>query len=182
MKHGWFILLVAAGLAFPPLVNSAEKNSKDRKGRNAQDVALMMEAGPASDDFQCLELLGFPTDTSIQIHLIPRRAMKLMVEYGAGLLDQQTKPESVRAGESKIIELTGLKPDTEYFYRIKGDTHRFHTARPKGATFWPRWRGFWPGYPTVRFSLPVTPTTCRSGTAASTPTTGNCRRDAPCRW
>ncbi len=135
MKHGWFILLLAIGLAFPALVNSAEKNSKGRKGRNAQEVALMMEAGPASKDFQCLELLGFPTDTSIQIHLIPRIDMKLSVQYGAGKLDQSTPTVKISAGESHIFRLENLKPDTEYSYRVKGDTHRFHTARPKGATF-----------------------------------------------
>lgn len=95
----------------------------------------MMESGPASDDFQCLELLAFPTDTSVQIHFIPRRTMTLSVQYGAGRLNQQTKPETVRAGEPKIIELTGLKPDTDYMYQMEDRVHRFHTARPAGESF-----------------------------------------------
>jgi hypothetical protein len=109
--------------------------SKGRKNQGSKEVPLIMEAGPASEHFQCLELLGFPTDTSIQIHLIPRQDMKLSVEYGAGKLDERTPPVKVRAGEAHIFQLEHLKPDTEYICRIDGGTHCFHTARPPGAAF-----------------------------------------------
>jgi len=82
-----------------------------------------------------LELLGFPTDTSIQIHLIPRQDMTLSVQYGAGQLVQRTPPVTVHAGESHIFRLENLEPDTEYEYRIEGDVHCFHTARPAGESF-----------------------------------------------
>ena len=113
----------------------AEKNSKDQKKQTSKDIPLMMDAVSASDDFQCMELLAFPTDTSVQIHLIPRRDMELSVQYGAGTLDQQTPPVTVRGGEPHIFRIENLKPDTEYVYRIEGETHRFHTARPAGSTF-----------------------------------------------
>jgi hypothetical protein len=128
-------LFLAALTLLPAIGTPGEKGTNDWKGRMAQEIPLMMEALPASDDFQCLELLAFPTDTSVQIHLIPRRDMELEVQYGAGKLDQKTKPETVRAGESKIIKLSGLKPDTEYIYQIEDRVHRFHTARPAGGTF-----------------------------------------------
>jgi len=111
------------------------KSSGDRKNQTAQDVPLMMEAGPASADFECTELLAFPTETSIEIHLIPRRDMELSVRYGEGRLDQSTAPVSVRAGEPRVFRLENLKPDTEYMYRIEGEVHRFHTARPAGRSF-----------------------------------------------
>jgi hypothetical protein len=95
----------------------------------------MMAAGPASKDFQCLELLGFPTDTSIQIHLIPLRDMALSVQYGEKKPDQSTRTVKVRAGATHIFRLGNLKPDTEYLYQIQGEVHRFHTARPAGETF-----------------------------------------------
>jgi len=135
MKQIGRLGILAAVLIFPMAGTSAEKVSKDRKNHNAKDVLLMMEAGPASEDFQCLELLAFPTDDSVQIHLIPRRDMKLSVQYGEGRLDEQTPSVEVRDGESHIFRLENLKPDTEYIYRIEGDTHRFHTARPAGETF-----------------------------------------------
>ena len=113
----------------------ADKNSNARKNQAVQDIPLMMEATPASGGFQCTELLAFPTDTSIQIHLIPRRDMELTVRYGEGRLDQSTSPVSVRAGEPHIFRIENLKPDTEYIYRIEGEVHRFHTARPAGKSF-----------------------------------------------
>jgi hypothetical protein len=113
----------------------AEKNSNARKTPAVQDIPLMMEAVPASDEFQCTELLAFPTDTAIQIHLIPRRDMELSVQYGAGTLDQSTPPVTVRAGEPHIFRLENLKPDTDYVYRIEGEVHRFHTACPAGKPF-----------------------------------------------
>jgi hypothetical protein len=130
------ILLTVLSAAILPLaVSAADESSKGRKNQTGQEIPLMMEAGPVSGDFQCTELLAFPTDTAVQIHLIPRRDMELSVEYGAGELDQSTPPVTVRGGEPHIFRIEDLKPDTEYFYRIEGETHRVHTARPPGSTF-----------------------------------------------
>jgi hypothetical protein len=129
------LLTILSVVIFPIMGRSADAISKDRKNQTAPEIPLMMNAGPASEDFQCLELLAFPTDTSVQIHLIPRRDMELTVRYGEGGLDQSTSPVTVRAGESHIFRIENLKPDTEYVYRIEGEEHRFHTARPAGRSF-----------------------------------------------
>lgn len=102
----------------------------------------MMAAGPASEDFQCSELLAFPTDSSVQIHLIPQHDMTLAIRYGTqkDQLDQSTPSEPLRGGEPHIVRLENLKPDAEYFYRLEWNgtedaVRRFHTARPAGESF-----------------------------------------------
>ncbi len=130
------ILLTVLSVAILPLAGSAaDESSKSRKTPAAQEIPLMMEAGPAAEDFECTELLAFPTDTSVQIHLIPRHDMELSVRYGAGELNQSTLPVTVRAGEPHIFRIENLKPDTEYVYRIEGEVRRFHTARALGRSF-----------------------------------------------
>lgn len=142
MKRAGLFGIILAVAVFPMVGNSAEKVSKDRKSRSGKDIPLMMEAGPASEDFRCSELLAFPTESSIQIHLVPQHDMTLLLRYGAEetRLDQSTPPEALRGGEPHIVWLENLKPDTEYFYRVERDgkespVRRFHTARPPGATF-----------------------------------------------
>ncbi len=115
---------------------------KKQNQNTAKNIPLMMEAGPASEDFQCSELLAFPTDTAIQIHLIPRQDMTMLVRYGTdeNRLDQQTDPQNIPAGKPYIIRLENLKPDADCFYRMEwngteGPVHRFRTARPEGETF-----------------------------------------------
>ena len=127
------VVLLIAGIPLTGI--PAEKNSNARKNQTVQDIPLMMEVAPASDYFQCTELLAFPTDTAIQIHLIPRRDMELSVQYGEGKLDQSTPTVTARAGEPHIFQIENLKSDTEYVYQIEGEVHRFHTARPAGKSF-----------------------------------------------
>jgi hypothetical protein len=129
------LLTVLSVVIFPIMGRSADEISKDRKNQTVPEIPLMMEAVPVSEDFQCTELLAFPADTSVQIHLIPRRDMELSVQYGEGKLDQRTSPVMVHGGESHIFRLENLQPDTEYVYRIEGAIHRFHTARPAGESF-----------------------------------------------
>jgi hypothetical protein len=136
------LLALLAAAVFPMTGKTAEDSSNPRKLRGSKDIPLMMETGPVSEAFRCSELLAFPTDSSIQVHLIPRHDMTLSVRYGAeeSRLDQSTPPEALRGGESHIVRLENLKPDTEYFYRIERDgkenaVRHFHTARPAGATF-----------------------------------------------
>ena len=129
------LLTLLTVVLLPVAGRPADDFAKGRKNQPVQDIPLMMEAGPVSEDFQCTELLAFPTDTSVQIHLIPRRDMELTVRYGEGRLDQSFLPVTIRAGEPHIFRIENLKPDTEYIYQIEGDMHRFHTARSAGAVF-----------------------------------------------
>lgn len=129
------LLTILTVVLLPVAGRPADDFAKGRKNQSVQDIPLMMEAGPVSEDFQCTELLAFPTDTSVQIHLIPRRDMELSVQYGSGDLDQQTPPVTVRGGEPHIFRIENLKPDTEYIYQIEDRVHRFHTARLAGESF-----------------------------------------------
>ena len=142
MRCSGLIGILLAAAIFPLDGTSAEKSSKEKKDRAVKDIPLMMEAGPVSEDFRCSELLAFPTDTSVQIHLIPQHDMELTVRYGTqdDRPDQQTDSQNIRAGESHIVRLENLKPDSPYFYRLEwngteGPVRRFHTARPAGETF-----------------------------------------------
>jgi len=136
------LLAILSVLILPIIGRSADDISKGRKIRAAQEIPLMMAANPASEDFRCSELLAFPTENSIQIHLIPQHDMMLSVRYGTeeARLDQSTPPEALRGGGSHIVRLGNLKADTEYFYRLEWDgkekaVRRFHTARPAGSAF-----------------------------------------------
>ena len=142
MKRAGLLGIILAVAIFPMTGKAADDSSKPRKSRSSREIPLMMEAGPASEDFRCSELLAFPTESSIQIHLIPKHDMALSVHYGTEevRLDQSTPPETLRGGESHIVRLENLKPDTEYFYRLEwsgkeGAVRHFHTARPAGASF-----------------------------------------------
>lgn len=99
-------------------------------------------------------LLGRPTDKSIAISVLadsPGDAAK--IEFGTALtenlqsilLPQMSGIVSTATGAPLEIELTGLLPDTQYFYRLhyipKGQAeqregiHSFHTQRAKGHSF-----------------------------------------------
>jgi len=101
------------------------------------------------------EFLGMPTDSSVTLNVVASADQYAYVEYGtaSGSYTASTpvtlfsingsKPEFYNPIE---ITITGLQPDTGYFYRLRHrDTtsatyksrgeRRFHTARPRGTPF-----------------------------------------------
>ncbi len=91
-------------------------------------------------------VLGSPTDTAIKINILANADMEAFVEYGISLLDQRSVTLRSSSGEPIVIELTGLRSDTSYTYRVQtkhadetafsnGDDHTFHTQRATGSTF-----------------------------------------------
>jgi phosphodiesterase/alkaline phosphatase D-like protein len=98
--------------------------------------------------FTAEELLSRPTDTSININVIPDSAIELYYEYkvSGGTTYSSTPIVSAAADEPCNVVISGLSPDTKYDYRINyhlpGETdwvtrseHSFHTQRPPGKPF-----------------------------------------------
>jgi hypothetical protein len=101
------------------------------------------------------ELLGRPTDRSVTVNVVASAAIQAYFEYGtqAGGPYTQTSPASgaanpisAAANVPLVVPLTGLQPDTPYFYRmvyrqtgtstwITRSEYSFHTQRPAGSTF-----------------------------------------------
>lgn len=94
------------------------------------------------------ELLGRPTDVSIDIQLFFDGDCEARVAYGtvSGSLSQRTSWQLFPDGTPAEFRLSGLTPDTRYFYSVEfrspGSTtvnlrpeYSFHTARPFGGAF-----------------------------------------------
>ena len=101
------------------------------------------------------ELLGRPTDSSVTVNVVASAAIQAYFEYGtqAGGPYTQTSPASgaanpvsAAANVPLVIVLSGLSPDTQYFYRmvyrqtgtsswVTRDEHSFHTQRLPGSSF-----------------------------------------------
>lgn len=101
------------------------------------------------------EFLTLPKTDGVTVNLIASANQEVFVEYGTapGQYTLATTPTTFNIDNAKPefknpirIPITGLQPDTEYYYRVR---HRhvgapfynargersFHTARPRGTTF-----------------------------------------------
>jgi Calcineurin-like phosphoesterase len=98
--------------------------------------------------FSAQELLGRPTDTSITISAEAVKPLEIYYEYGTkpGVYSGKTAPVMFAAGEPKHVLVDQLKPNTQYYYRMRyresgtetfraRPEHFFHTQRPPGSTF-----------------------------------------------
>lgn len=93
------------------------------------------------------ELLGKPTDTSITINIVPDETINYYYEYGTepGMYTSQTTFTHATGGQPNEMEITGLIPNTQYYYRMRyqvpggsweeRNEHSFWTQRAKGSTF-----------------------------------------------
>jgi hypothetical protein len=95
-----------------------------------------------SADFVAAEILGQPTDTSVTVNVVPSRTMEAFYEYGTvpGSYTAQTAPQTAVANKPLETILSGLKPNTRYYYRLRygnaaGQERSFHTQRPVGTPF-----------------------------------------------
>jgi len=126
-------------------------------------VFLLSQFGGASMSVQAAtsvsftggELLGKPTDTSITINIVPAMAIEYYYVYDIdpgtvpGDYAYRTASKSISGGTPDEVVITGLTPDTLYYYRmvydgdgevddgdyIVRDEHTFHTQRAEGAPF-----------------------------------------------
>jgi hypothetical protein len=117
--------------------NAGNKNSQKQKGKNPSEAATSK-----NPDFIASEILGRPTGTSITINVVPAVAMEITYDYGtiSGTYTAHTAPQNASAGVPLETLLSGLQPDTKYYYRIHydektGQEHTFMTQRAPGSSF-----------------------------------------------
>lgn len=98
--------------------------------------------GSADPDFIATEITGRPTDNSICINVVPAINMSVFYEYGisSGSYSAKTPVQEGAAGQPLETTISGLKPDTRYYYRInyankQGTERTFMTQRSPGKTF-----------------------------------------------
>ena len=81
-------------------------------------------------------ILGRPTNNSSTLSLLSAADQTLSLTYGVGTETRQTEPIALQANTPREIALTGLTPDSDYFYSVNaGEKHTFHTARALDSTF-----------------------------------------------
>lgn len=107
-----------------------------------------VQAGAAA--FLGEELLGKPTGTSIAVNIVPGETIEYHYQYGTspGSLTSRTADVTAAGGEAHESAMTGLKPDTRYYYRMRyrragngqkdwvtRPEYSFQTQRAAGSTF-----------------------------------------------
>src|SRR5512146_2263282 len=82
--------------------------------------------------FTAEELLGKPTDTSVTINIVPASTIEYHYQYGtaSGSYSGQTTNVTTTGGQPGEVTITGLAPNTQYYYRMQ-----YH-APGDGPTDW----------------------------------------------
>ncbi len=87
-------------------------------------------------------ILGRPTADSVTVSVLCHEDTEARLAYGTrrGTLTAQTPTRLFKRGEPREIPLTGLQPNTLYFYQLRSTRTNsaecvFHTARPPGTPF-----------------------------------------------
>ncbi len=123
----------------------------------AAGVVMVCGSGPAAQQrgrrggapaMGLTVLLGRPTDRSITVSVLAPTALDAFVEYGTAPAQYSEKTPTAHgaAGVPFEIDLTALKPNTRYYYRLRqqrpgqtsfetGAPQTFMTARAAGSTF-----------------------------------------------
>jgi hypothetical protein len=100
--------------------------------------------------FTAGELLGKPEDTTITINIVPAATIEYHYQYAiiSGGPYTDTPDYSATAGQPSEVTITGLTPNTRYFYRMQyhapgdgptdwvtRDEHSFWTQRAGGSSY-----------------------------------------------
>ena len=106
--------------------------------------------GASAITFAGEELLGKPTDTSITVNIVPASTIEYHYQYGTSpeSYTMETPNYTAAGGQPHEIVISGLAPDTQYYYRMQyhapGDVmsdwvnrteYSFWTQRAEGSTF-----------------------------------------------
>jgi hypothetical protein len=149
------LLILSSGCLSDQSNPSPESKSGPEYGNGNYSITpeeRVVPAGNGSQDvtthFTATELLTRPTDQSVTISLIPSENLEISIEYGTspGLYSCQIPTIKAAAGLPVNSKITGLTPDTLYYYRtcittsdssgsVCSPEHTFHTQRSSGNTF-----------------------------------------------
>lgn len=105
-------------------------------------------AGLDTSLFVSEQVLSRPTATSVTVSIVPKKVMQIYFEYGTApsVYSYQTVTRSSVPDTPLRYEISGLTPNSRWFYRIRykesGNTQflsgpecTFHTQRAKGSSF-----------------------------------------------
>jgi hypothetical protein len=115
-------------------------------------VCLFSASGALhAQNFTGPELLARPTNTSVTVHVVVDTALQVRVRYGttSGTWTSYTTPISSTANEPVNVVISGLSPNTQYYYQLGYSTdggstwtyrsrnpeRSFYTQRAQGSTF-----------------------------------------------
>jgi len=136
------ILTAITGDAFSKNNNKLRHKAKKPANTNNNSSSLMMGQMPQG------VILGRPTDHSITVNVYAQQDMEFFIEYGDNNSQYNSKTgiKNLSANNTQNVVIDGLKPNTEYYYRIlskKSDQsdfaateqYSFHTQRSAGSSF-----------------------------------------------
>lgn len=133
-----------------PSGTSAERPARGRAGGAGRgEVRMPTPAFRTDVPARDLEvILGRPTSNSVTLSMLAFRPCEGRLAFGRepGTLTQQTPRQILTAGEPVELELSGLTPNTRYYYQLTARspdngsfetnlTGSFQTARPPGSAF-----------------------------------------------
>ena len=108
-------------------------------------TAIGGQVGAASGvTFTAVELLGCPTDTSVTVNVVPSSSGQIYVQYStaSGIYDGvgsgQTNHATLSSGKPYEAVISGLTPDTQYYYRIESSLDGNSWTPGTGIHFIPR--------------------------------------------
>lgn len=112
------------------------------------NISFGFSAGMDTTAFVTNPMLGCPTDTSMTIRIVPKKALQIYYEYGTTpyVFSNQSETAVSTAKVPVKIVLHNLLPNTRYDYRIRyketgvssfaaGDPSSFMTQRARGNQF-----------------------------------------------
>lgn len=146
----WLIVAAAIVLVITSTLALGQQPKGKKGGKGGSGLGGYEKPPPANEVPQQPYniILGRPTNTSVTVRVLNSSRGKGFVEYRAenNLSTKSTSPVLFSAGEPHDIVLTGLQPDTRYFYhwhwqpdgnktKERSDEFSFHTQRARGQSF-----------------------------------------------
>jgi hypothetical protein len=124
--------------------NNNELRHKVNKPANADNNSNSLIMGQMPQAV----ILGRPTDHSITVNVYAQQDMEFFIEYGDNKSQYNSKTgiKKLSANNTQNVVIDGLKPNTEYYYRIlskkseqsdfaTAEQYPFHTQRLAGNSF-----------------------------------------------